>query len=158
MKITHVTISAGRTFNHPYERYANFRFDITLKGEVQNEINVGPEIDELRQAAENIAEMHKRQILDECNNLQTIQNLKSQIESASLGEGREAEFEAIIADESIPEWNKNEAKYNLMQLRELPNRIAQLEAIPKPRLLPELEIHPGHPDHPATDEPHPYFP
>ena len=31
MKITEIVVSAGRTFNHPYENFSNLRPQVTLK-------------------------------------------------------------------------------------------------------------------------------
>jgi hypothetical protein len=63
MKITEITISAGQTFNHPYESYSNFRPQITLKA------TVGPEDDpigvarELQARAEFLVREHRELII-----------------------------------------------------------------------------------------------
>lgn len=36
MKITRIHASAGRTFNHPTEQYANFRFDLHFEAEIED--------------------------------------------------------------------------------------------------------------------------
>lgn len=59
MNITKVHMSARRTFNHPYEPYANFQFGYTVEAELD-----GPEdIDDLRAHVETVAEVHKQDIL-----------------------------------------------------------------------------------------------
>lgn len=34
MNVTKISVSAGRTFNHPFERFSNFRPGVTLEAEV----------------------------------------------------------------------------------------------------------------------------
>jgi hypothetical protein len=34
MKVNEIRVSAGRTFNHPYESYSNLRFDVHLNAKL----------------------------------------------------------------------------------------------------------------------------
>jgi len=75
MKLTKVTVTASRTFNHPYESYANFRHSITLEGEIEEGLSIQPQIDALREEAEINAENHKRQILADLDLIQERNSL-----------------------------------------------------------------------------------
>lgn len=36
MKVTNVKVSAGRTFNHPYESYSNFKHSVVLDAALED--------------------------------------------------------------------------------------------------------------------------
>jgi hypothetical protein len=69
LKITEVSVMAARTFNHPYEMYANFRPSVTMKAELQEGQMAEEVLYELQQAAERIVENHKQRILLECEQM-----------------------------------------------------------------------------------------
>lgn len=123
MKITHITVSASRTFNHPHERYANFRFEIRQEAELSED-----DAEEARQAllisTERAAEAHKARILVELERVQQIEDLRW---TAHHGATEEQKQEAIA-------------------------KIARLEAEPTLLFEAEKHIHPGHPDHPETHD------
>jgi hypothetical protein len=67
MKITHITVSAARTFNHPYEEYANFKpgLNITVSLDEDDEKLKFEHIRELQRMAEQLMEEYKLKILNE---------------------------------------------------------------------------------------------
>ncbi len=150
MKLTKVTVSASRTFNHPYERYANFRFEIRLEGEVEEGLSIQQQIDSMREEAEANAENHKRQILADLELERERDLLVGDINRVSRLDRSETELTSL--DPEVSEWMRDQARACLNEIDALPELRAKLEAMPKPRLLPEMEIHPGHPDHPNTED------
>lgn len=66
LEVTEVIVSAGRTFNHPFESYSNFRPNVTIKAAVVKGEKIEDKIFALQQNAERIVENHKQRILDEC--------------------------------------------------------------------------------------------
>jgi hypothetical protein len=151
MKLTKVTVTASRTFNHPFERFANFRFSITLEGEIEEGLSIQPQIDALREEAEINAENHKRQILADLDLIQERDSLVGTIRHLEHLSATREQIAAKATDESLQDWVKENAERALEELDRLPELRAKLEAMPKPKLIPEPEIHPGHKDHPATD-------
>ncbi len=151
MKIKKVEVTASRTFNHPYERFANFRHSITLEGEIEEGIPIQQQIDGLREEAEAQAESHKRQILADLDLIRERESLASQIRRLENLSATRDQTAAEAASEAVPDWQRNNAAQMLEQLDGLPALRAKLEAMPQPRLIPEPEIHPGHDEHPDTD-------
>ena len=68
LKVTEVTVSAARSFNHPYEMYSNFKPMLSIKAAVIEGEDVPEKICALQQNAERIIENHKQRILDEIDN------------------------------------------------------------------------------------------
>lgn len=182
MEITSITVSSGRTFNHPHERYANFRFDLHLAA------NLSPGEDaescrlELQQLAEQSAEQHKREILTECRRheirRQLTQKLNDLLAEAEATPKRianrvaeAAELELYQAGGDKPGWFHDypgmssadgfrQLESELDRLRQLaaslPAKISEirsrLAALPEPKLLPAPDLHAGHPDSADTDD------
>ena len=64
MKITEITISAGRTFNHPYEQFSNFRPSLQIKAVSTEDGEDGIKIiKDLQAIAEGLMEDHKNNLL-----------------------------------------------------------------------------------------------
>lgn len=150
VKPTKISVSAARTFNHPFERYANFRFEIRLEGEIKDNMPIGHQIDSARQSAENIAENHKLEILEELHRQQEREIIRRSIAVAREHQSNAAGIEEEIASGALSEYYVNILKGQLAEVAKIPEWEAKLAAMPAPRLLPEREIHPGHEDHPDT--------
>lgn len=84
MKITEVTVSAGRTFNHPYEDYSNLRPNVTIKATLDESDSSEQQIKALQAMAEKSVEDHKQALLDSLHKLHYLS--ESQRELTSLGE------------------------------------------------------------------------
>jgi hypothetical protein len=54
-----IEASAGRTFNHPYEMYSNFRQSVTLRAVIQEGDNHTEAAKELQKQAEALADERK---------------------------------------------------------------------------------------------------
>ena len=84
MLIVEIIVSAGRTFNHPFESYSNLRPQITLKAS----LNEGDDADKaaqlLQAKAEKLVEDHKNNMLKAIQELAELQEAQQRI--ASLGE------------------------------------------------------------------------
>jgi hypothetical protein len=63
MKVTEITVSAGRTFNHPYEQFSNLRPMVTVKATVAEDEDPTKAINELQALAEKSVEDHKQALL-----------------------------------------------------------------------------------------------
>lgn len=160
MQITSIECTASRTFNHPTERFANFRFSVKLTADLSasDQDNALAKVRELKQQAENIAEAHKQEILQEIRVHGLRSSLRSRIQSAKNAPDRIAAYQAKLAavnDNETPEWQVREWRRVIeeaqQQQESLPALLQQFASLPAPLLLPEPEIHPGHPDHPDTD-------
>lgn len=129
MKITHIHVTAGRGFNHPYEQYANFKFDLHFQAELEEGEDHKLATQQLQAEAENAAEAHKAAILDD---LKRKAMIESQIES--LNQLKRLQKQNYDRTEEIEKAEK---------------RLAELTS--KPLLLSNTAVlHPGHPDHPDT--------
>lgn len=134
MKTTHIHVTAGRGFNHPYEQYANFRFDLHLQATLEDGDEPAECLAKLQSEAESAAEKHKKRILDDVERLrlieqgeQTLARLRRQKKDQQDVDPQIAECEAAL------------------------NRLTST-----PLMLADKMIHPGHTDHPETDEPFPF--
>jgi len=79
MKIVEVTVHAGRTFNHPYENYANFKPGISLRATVGEGEDTEQIIKTLQSQAEQMAESQKQQILADLYQLEKQARMDSSI-------------------------------------------------------------------------------
>jgi hypothetical protein len=63
MEVTEITVSAGRTFNHPYETYSNLRPGVTVKAIIAPGEDPTKAINDLQALAEKTVEDHKQALL-----------------------------------------------------------------------------------------------
>lgn len=63
MHVTEITVSAGRTFNHPYEQFSNLRPNVTVKPTLAEGDDPTKAINELQALAEKSVEDHKQALL-----------------------------------------------------------------------------------------------
>lgn len=63
MKITEITITAARTFNHPHEQYSNLRPEVVLRASVAEGEDPVHCVRELQSQAEGLVEDHKQGML-----------------------------------------------------------------------------------------------
>ena len=63
MRITEITASAGRTFNHPHEDYSNLKPFVTLKAELAEGDDPVAVAKTLQQQAEQLVEDQKQNML-----------------------------------------------------------------------------------------------
>lgn len=79
MKITQITVSAGRTFNHPYESYANFRPEVTMTATLPDGADADQAVRDLQAKAETLVEQHKRNLLQNVNDLHESAQIDSEL-------------------------------------------------------------------------------
>ena len=128
MNITRIAVTAARGFNHPYEQFANFKFDLHFNAELDPGEDPNEALILLQSRAEEQAEAHKARILAD---LQRQRDVTLVVEAI--------EFERRKAFD-------NEASKKRMA--ELEAKLSELTATPL--LLAPKQIHPGHADHPET--------
>lgn len=63
MKINTITVTAGRTFNHPHEQYSNLRPEVTMTATLDDGEDATKAAQELQARAEELVEDHKRGLL-----------------------------------------------------------------------------------------------
>lgn len=88
-RITKVSVSAGRTFNHPHESYSNLRPQVHFEAEIQEGEDHLEVAKQLQAQAEGLVEDHKRSMLQSIEELYDmgikqarIAGLRSTIERA----------------------------------------------------------------------------
>lgn len=81
MIITEIIVSAGRTFNHPYESYSNLKPQLTLKATIQEGDDVQHSILALQDRAETMIEQHKQQMLADMEAMEHLRRYDQQIAS-----------------------------------------------------------------------------
>lgn len=64
MRVTEITVTAGRTFNHPYESYSNLRPEVTLRATLFDGDDDTACTRELQARAERLVEDHKAGMLE----------------------------------------------------------------------------------------------
>lgn len=79
MNITEITVSAGRTFGHPYEQFSNLKPQVTLKATLA----VGEDPIEaartLQAKAECLVEDHKQNMLKSISELHRLGEVQSEV-------------------------------------------------------------------------------
>lgn len=63
MKINTITVTAGRTFNHPHEQYSNLRPEVTMTATLDDGEDATKAAQELQALAEQLVEDHKQGLL-----------------------------------------------------------------------------------------------
>lgn len=63
MKITTITVTAGRTFNHPHEQYSNLRPEVAMTATLEEGDDPTTAIQNLQARAEQLVEDHKSGLL-----------------------------------------------------------------------------------------------
>jgi predicted nuclease with TOPRIM domain len=81
MQVTHITVSAGRTFNHPYEQFSNLRSHVELAAELAPGEEAEASAKVLQAKAEKLAEEHKQHLLNSIHELQEMTQLDSELVS-----------------------------------------------------------------------------
>ena len=109
MQVTEIVVSAGRTFNHPYESYSNLKPHITLKATVSEDEDPDEVVKQLQAKAESLIEDHKRNMLQSLEDLYRLK--QAQQEMMNL------EKHLIDAQERIKELRE---KHPHLQLPEKP--------------------------------------
>lgn len=72
MQITQITVHAGRTFNHPYEQYSNFKPGVSLVATLDESDDPLKVTQDLQAKAETLVEDHKRNMLKSLHELQAM--------------------------------------------------------------------------------------
>lgn len=83
MKITTLTVTAGRTFNHPHESYSNLRPEVVLTASLEDGDDPDACVKQLQARAESLVEDHKNGLLKSIEELHELGQLRS--EMLSLG-------------------------------------------------------------------------
>lgn len=79
MKISEIVVSAGRTFNHPYESYANLKPQVTLKATLDAGEDASSAVRELQAQAEQLVEQHKLIMLAEIRRLKELHDTAEEV-------------------------------------------------------------------------------
>src|SRR3990167_10406802 len=82
MKVTQITVDAGRTFNHPYEQYSNLRPSVTITASIDETDNPDECAKALQARAEELVENHKQHLLGSLERLHELSIIDR--ETASL--------------------------------------------------------------------------
>lgn len=69
MKINTITVTAGRTFNHPHEDYSNLRPSVSMTASLEDGEDATKAAQELQARAEQLVEDHKRGLLQAIEDL-----------------------------------------------------------------------------------------
>jgi len=72
MKINTITVTAGRTFNHPHEQYSNLRPEVTLTATLEDGDDATQSAKVLQARAEGLVEDHKQGLLASIEALHTL--------------------------------------------------------------------------------------
>ena len=79
MKINTITVTAGRTFNHPHEQYSNLRPEVTMTATLDDGEDPHVAIRDLQQRAEGLVEDHKRGLLHSIEELYQLTERQAEV-------------------------------------------------------------------------------
>jgi hypothetical protein len=79
MQVTEIVVSAGRTFNHPYEQYSNLRPQVTMKAALHDGDDPGVATQALQAKAEKLVEDHKNSLLKQLEELYHLSRAKQEM-------------------------------------------------------------------------------
>ncbi len=81
MKITEIIVGAGRTFNHPYQQFANLRPGVTFRAAIEEGEDPEKATKDLQARAESLVEDHKNHLLDSLHKLHLMEQYESKVAS-----------------------------------------------------------------------------
>lgn len=79
MKIKAITVTAGRTFNHPHEQYSNLRPEIVLTADLDESDDAGACAKALQARAEGLVEDHKQGMLQSIEELYQLSQRQAEV-------------------------------------------------------------------------------
>lgn len=79
MNINKIVVSAGRTFNHPYESYSNLRPHVQLTATLDETDDAEKCVKDLQAKVEMMVEDHKKTLLDSLHKLEEMQRREREI-------------------------------------------------------------------------------
>lgn len=99
MKIQTITVTAGRTFNHPHEQYSNLRPEVTMTATIDDNEDPHVAARDLQQRAEGLVEDHKRSLLHSIEELYQLTERQAEMRGLQQELGRaQKRIEAIRAE------------------------------------------------------------
>lgn len=81
MRITEITVSASRTFNHPYEEYSNLKPGVVLKASIDEFEDYEAAVKALQAKAEGMIEDHKQSLLKSIHDLAQVTEMQREMRS-----------------------------------------------------------------------------
>jgi hypothetical protein len=79
MNIKSITVTAGRTFNHPRETYSNLRPEVTLTATLEDGEDASEATKQLQTRAEGLVEDHKRGLLNSIEELYKLSEYQAEV-------------------------------------------------------------------------------
>lgn len=79
MKINTITVTAGRTFNHPHEDYSNLRPEVTMTATIEDGEDPHVAVRDLQQRAEGLVEDHKQSLLHSIEELYQLTTKQAEV-------------------------------------------------------------------------------
>lgn len=79
MKVQSITVTAGRTFNHPYEQYSNLRPEVVMTATLDDGEDPTAAVKALQSTAEQLVEDHKNGLLKSLHELHRLTERQAEI-------------------------------------------------------------------------------
>ena len=79
MKITTITVNAGRTFNHPHEDYSKLRPSVSMTATLDEGDDLAKATQQLQARAEQLVEDHKRSLLQSIEDLYQLSTRQAEV-------------------------------------------------------------------------------
>ncbi|PYJ09787.1 MAG: hypothetical protein DMF06_08580 [Verrucomicrobia bacterium] len=79
MKITTITVNAGRTFKHPHEDYSNLRPSVSMTATLDEGDDPSKVTQQLQARAEQLVEDHKRSLLQSIEDLYQLSTRQAEV-------------------------------------------------------------------------------
>lgn len=80
MEYTEITVSSGRTFNHPFEDYSNLRPSVSITAKLDPEVELETQVKQLQEKCEVLVEDHKAMLLGNLQELENARRVQQQME------------------------------------------------------------------------------
>lgn len=84
MKVNTITVTAGRTFNHPYESYSNLRPEVTLTASLDEGESAMIATKQLQAQAEQLVEDHKNNLMKSIEELHLLTERQREMKGLQL--------------------------------------------------------------------------
>lgn len=104
MRVTEITVTAGRTFNHPFESYSNLRPEVVLKATLDAGDDVTIATNALQRHAERLVEDHKAGMLTSLAAINDMSIRRAKIADLErLLSRSQSELDSLRRDDEAPD-------------------------------------------------------
>ena len=129
MEIKQITVTAGRTFNHPFEQYSNLRPELTITATLAPGEDLDHATRTLQARAEKLMEQHKENLLETISLVEQEKSRRAEVERIRR-QINQTRADLENAQQGKTQLAREEASYFSKELERLQEHLTKLDGQP----------------------------